>query len=105
MRPGGGRDGAVMFLGGRGTFHSSWAREVFVTEPGDHVDLGSLFLATHREREEDKEGDASRKWNANTVPLLKANPTKRNLSKTPKSKQSAQAKCVPAPRARVCESV
>lgn len=48
MSPGGGRDGAVMFLGGKGTFHSSWAREVFVTEPGDHVNLESLFLATRR---------------------------------------------------------
>lgn len=37
-----------MVLGGRGTFHSSWAREVLATEPGDHVNLGSLFLATPR---------------------------------------------------------
>ena len=50
VSPGGGRDGAVMFLGGRGTFHSSWAREVFVTEPGDHVNLESLFLATRRRK-------------------------------------------------------
>lgn len=45
VSPGGGRDGAVMLLGGRGTFHSSWAREVFATGLGDHVSLGSLFLA------------------------------------------------------------
>lgn len=50
VNPGGGRDGAVMFLGGKGTFHSSWAREVLVTEPGDHVDLESLFLATQRRK-------------------------------------------------------
>lgn len=48
VSPGGGRDGAVMLLGGKGTFHSSWAREVLVTDPGDHVDLESLFLATER---------------------------------------------------------
>ena len=48
VSPGGGRDGAVMLLGGKGTFHSSWAREVLVTDPGDHVDLESLFLATKR---------------------------------------------------------
>lgn len=52
----------MMFLGGRGTFHSSWAREVFVTEPGDHVDLGSLFLATQRERKEEEGDDGFRKW-------------------------------------------
>lgn len=48
VSPGGGRDGAVMLLGGRGTFHSSWAREVFATGPGAHVSLGSLFLAAAR---------------------------------------------------------
>lgn len=58
VSPGGGRDGAVMFLGGKGTFHSSWAREVFVTEPGDHVNLESLFLATQRKKTEvGKRGD------------------------------------------------
>lgn len=50
VSPGGGREGAVMLLGGRGTFHSSWAREVLLTEAGDQVDLESLFLAGRRKR-------------------------------------------------------
>jgi len=53
VRPGGGLEGAATAsaLGGRGTFHSSWAREELDTEPppGDHFD--SLGLAAGRERE------------------------------------------------------
>lgn len=51
VRPGGGLEGAATdsALGGRGTFHSSWAREELDTEPppGDHFD--SLGLAAGRE--------------------------------------------------------
>ncbi len=51
VRPGGGLEGAATdsALGGRGTFHSSWAREELDTEPppGDHFD--SLGLAARRE--------------------------------------------------------
>ena len=50
VRPGGGLEGAATdsALGGRGTFHSSWAREELDTEPppGDHFD--SLGLAARR---------------------------------------------------------
>lgn len=53
VRPGGGLEGAATdsALGGRGTFHSSWAREELDTEPlpGDHLD--SLGLAVRREEE------------------------------------------------------
>lgn len=41
---GGGRDGVVMFLGGKGIFYSLWVREVFVIELGDYVNLELLFL-------------------------------------------------------------
>lgn len=51
VRPGGGLEGAATdsALGGRGTFHRSWAREELDTEPppGDHFD--SLGLAARRE--------------------------------------------------------
>lgn len=51
VRPGGGLEGAATdsALGGRGTFHSSWAREELDAEPppGDHFD--SLGLAAIRE--------------------------------------------------------
>lgn len=51
VRPGGGLEGAATdsALGGKGTFHSSWAREEFDTEPppGDHFD--SLGLAARTE--------------------------------------------------------
>lgn len=51
VRPGGGLEGAATdrALGGRGTFHSSWAREELDAEPppGDHFD--SLGLAARRE--------------------------------------------------------
>lgn len=47
VRPGGGLEGAATgrAFGGRGTFHSSWAREELDAEPppGDHFD--SLGLA------------------------------------------------------------
>lgn len=50
VRPGGGLEGAATdsALLGRGTFHSSWAREELDTEPppGDHFD--SLDLAARR---------------------------------------------------------
>lgn len=52
VRPGGGLEGAATdrALGGRGTFHSSWAREELDAEPppGDHFD--SLGLAARRNR-------------------------------------------------------
>lgn len=52
VRPGGGLEGAATdrALGGRGTFHSSWAREELDTEPppGDHLD--SLGLAAREGR-------------------------------------------------------
>lgn len=51
VRPGGGLEGAATdsVLEGRGTFHSSWAREELDTEPppGDHFD--SLGLAAKKE--------------------------------------------------------
>lgn len=51
VRPGGGLEGAATdsALGGRGTFHSSWAREELDAEPqpGDHFD--SLGRAARRE--------------------------------------------------------
>ena len=49
VRPGGGREGGATDrpLEGRGTFHSSWAREELDTEPppappGDHLDSPGL---------------------------------------------------------------
>lgn len=51
VRPGGGLVGAATdnAFGGRGTFHSSWAKEELDTEPplGDHFD--SLGLAVCKE--------------------------------------------------------
>lgn len=51
VRPGGGLEGAATdrAFGGRGTFHSSWAREELDAEPppGDHFD--SLGLAARRQ--------------------------------------------------------
>lgn len=53
VRPGGGLEGAATDrpLGGKGTFHSSWAREELDTEPppGDHFE--SLGLAVGRKKE------------------------------------------------------
>lgn len=52
VRPGGGLEGAATgrAFGGRGTFHSSWAREELDAEPppGDHFD--SLGLAAGAKR-------------------------------------------------------
>lgn len=54
VRPGGGLEGAATdsALGGRGTFHSSWAREELDAEPqpGDHFD--SLGRAARRGQSE-----------------------------------------------------
>lgn len=52
VRPGGGRDGAVVLRGPCGTFHSSWEREAWLWEmgPGDQVDFMSDSLPLHGEK-------------------------------------------------------
>lgn len=54
VRPGGGLEGAATgrAFGGRGTFHSSWAREELDAEPppGDHFDSLGLAAGAKRRR-------------------------------------------------------
>lgn len=58
VRPGGGLEGAATgrAFGGRGTFHSSWAREELDAEPppGDHFD--SLGLAAGEKKKKKNRG-------------------------------------------------
>lgn len=54
VRPGGGREGAVLLLRGPwGTFHSSWDSEAWLWEmgPGDQVDFMSVSLPEVRRRQ------------------------------------------------------
>lgn len=85
-----------MLLGGRGTFHSSWAREVFAPGPGDHVSLGSLLLAAGRRGEVGACVRGVRHHNAH--PVRDASPTETLLR--PRTRTVVPKGRVPAPQTR-----